>query len=403
MLRVGLTGGIACGKSRVLARLARRGFAALDLDAVAHQILAPGGAAHGEVVAAFGTGIVAADGTIDRRALSALVFADEGARLRLNAIVHPRIRLEEARLAADEERRGAAVLITDAALLIESGLHLRFDRIVVVHCRPEQQLERLILRDGLDPASARARIEAQMPVEEKRLYGHMEIDASGTVGETDAATDALAPGLAAVALGARASEPAVPIRSRALAAFAHWPRRGPRGLTPVDVADSIVEAGGLDLAAISRRLVPPALGPWYRAARPGETVAAWTLAVPLVLWAARRRYCDPEYVAGAAASLAAVTHERGPSISDAALVAVALWRSLVGKAGAAEEDGRLAARWGGGPTSVGVQLGVGSAGSPRTPAGGDRELAECLGAAAGGALDGDAPVAVRRAIDRILA
>ena len=121
MLRVGLTGGIACGKSRVRRHLAAAGFGTLDLDGVAHEMIAPGGPAYDDVVAAFGPGILAADGTVDRKVLGARVFADAAARAELNALVHPRVRDEEARRAAAHAAAGGRVFVTDAALLVEAA------------------------------------------------------------------------------------------------------------------------------------------------------------------------------------------------------------------------------------------------------------------------------------------
>ena len=148
------------------------GLATLDLDLVAHDVMAPGAAAYDAVVAEFGPGIVGAGGRIDRPALAGRVFADPGARNRLNALVHPRVREEEDRRAAALAAADAALLVTDAALLVEAGYHLRFDRLVVVHCPPEEQLRRLRLRDGLDEPAARARLRAQMPIDEKRSFAH---------------------------------------------------------------------------------------------------------------------------------------------------------------------------------------------------------------------------------------
>src|SRR2546427_3185758 len=121
ILRVGLTGGIACGKSYVLRRLAAAGLATLDLDEVAHEVMAPGGAAHADVVREFGSGILAADGKVDRKRLGDVVFADPSARARLNALVHPRVREEEARRAAAADRGPGTVVVTDAALLVGAG------------------------------------------------------------------------------------------------------------------------------------------------------------------------------------------------------------------------------------------------------------------------------------------
>src|SRR5262245_43257999 len=137
MLRIGLTGGIACGKTHVRRRMAARGLPTLDLDETAHALTAKGGAAVDAVAAAFGKKVLARDGGVDRKALGALVFRDEPARLRLNAIVHPLVRDAEADWSAARANEGAALAVTDAALLVESGMHLRFDRLVAVHCPPE--------------------------------------------------------------------------------------------------------------------------------------------------------------------------------------------------------------------------------------------------------------------------
>ena len=203
MLRVGLTGGIACGKSEVLGRLSARGLATLDLDAVAHEVMAPGGAAYEEVVASFGDDILAPDATIDRSALGAVVFGDPEARGRLEGIVHPRVRAEEARRASAFQAEGRALLVSDGAVLVEAGVHLRFDRLVVVHCPPEAQRRRLMARDGISDAAARARLGAQMPIEEKRCFGHLEVDTSGALEETAQAAEILAGVLLTEARGPR--------------------------------------------------------------------------------------------------------------------------------------------------------------------------------------------------------
>jgi dephospho-CoA kinase len=158
VLRVGLTGGIACGKSHVLRRLRSLGLATLDLDEVSRDVVAPGTPALAEIAAAYGTDVLTADGSLDRAALGQVVFSDPSARARLNAIVHPRVRAAEARWAAARGAAGDAVAVTDATLIVEAGAHLRFRRVVVVHCDPAQQLARLQARDGLDEAAARARV-----------------------------------------------------------------------------------------------------------------------------------------------------------------------------------------------------------------------------------------------------
>jgi dephospho-CoA kinase len=187
MLAVGLTGGIASGKSRVLGRLATRGLQTLDLDRVAHDLMAPGGAAYADVVAAFGPGILGDGGAIDRQALGARVFADPAARSRLNALVHPRVRDAEGTWRAGLPEGPGEVAVVDAALLVEAGLHLRFDRLVVAHCGEAEQLRRLMARDGLAEDAARARLRAQMPAERKRRFADLEVDTSGRPEDTDAA------------------------------------------------------------------------------------------------------------------------------------------------------------------------------------------------------------------------
>src|SRR5215468_3786401 len=133
----------------------------LDLDKVSRAVMAPGGAAFAEVVEAFGPRVLAGDGSIDRKALGAIVFADAAARARLNAITHPKILAEEGRWAA--EGRADEILVTEAALLVESGALLRFDRLVVVYCDEAEQVRRLRDRDRIGEAEARARLASQMP------------------------------------------------------------------------------------------------------------------------------------------------------------------------------------------------------------------------------------------------
>lgn len=339
MLKVGLTGGIACGKSRVLRRLAERGLPTLDLDSVGHQLLEPEGAAYAEVVAAFGEGILDADRRVDRKALGRRVFGDEAARASLNAIVHPKVREEEARRAAAHAASGGTVFVTDAALLVEAGVHLRFDRLVVVHCSAEEQLGRLMARDGLSLEAARARLEAQMPIEEKRRFGHWQVDTSGSLDATDRGADVLAGELLALAASPRAPAPLA--IERALGLLALGPARGPRGLDPVGLLEALVEAGGLEMEGIAGRLQPPGKGPWYRrglAVEPGPE----TLVGPLVLWTLARAGPDSAFLLSAAASLARLTHGDPASAAAAGVVALALLEAAV--RGLRREDlaGRLA-------------------------------------------------------------
>jgi dephospho-CoA kinase len=361
MLRVGLTGGIACGKSRVLAQFAARGLATLDLDRVAHEVVGPGGAAHRDILAAFGAEILDANGGVDRKALGRIVFRDGAARDRLNAIVHPRVREAESRWASGEAARGARIAVTDAALLVESGLHLRFDRLVVVHCSADEQLRRLMSRDGIDAEAARARISAQMPVGEKRRYAHVEIGTDGPTSETDRAALVAADELERAAAGA-GPPLAIPLE-RGLGALVSGPPRGPRGLSPAPLLAAVASWGGLDLARAARLLVPPAPEPWYRQARgDGAEAPPASLAAPLVLWALTRGAPDDEYLASAAASLARLTHGEGTELADAVAVALALQEALVaGRAPAPGwSRGATVARWGRAPASERLEPDVAS-------------------------------------------
>ncbi|MET0556734.1 MAG: dephospho-CoA kinase [Vicinamibacteria bacterium] len=343
MIRVGLTGGIACGKSYVRARLAAAGFRTLDLDRVAHAVMAPGGPAYAEVVAAFGRGIVGSAGEIDRRLLGQLVFADPAARRRLEALVHPRVREEEARWSGASAAEGAEAAVTDAALLVETGQHLRFDRLLVVHCPEAEQVRRLRERDGLDETAARARVAAQMPIDEKRTFGHLQVDTSGTFTATDAAVDAVAAELRLL----RAAPPLRPPLPRALAALGT--ARGPRGLDAGRVAADIAAAGFLDLKRLAALLDPPPPPdvPWYRAADAAAAAPAWSLAGAVAVWACARGG-DAPFVAAAAASLARLTHRDAASLAGACLVALRLHEALLPAVADGEDLEALAARWGGG-------------------------------------------------------
>jgi dephospho-CoA kinase len=192
MLRVGLTGSIAVGKSHVAGLLRGFGCRVLDADEVARRVVEPGTEGLRAVVEAFGAEVLRGDGTLDRARLGAVVFGDEEKRLRLNAILHPLIMAEQDeqfRRWALEEPRGIGVV--EAALMIESGGHQRFDRLIVVHCRPETQLERLMLRNHLSREEAERRIASQMPQEEKLRYADFAVDTSGDFEETRRQTEAV--------------------------------------------------------------------------------------------------------------------------------------------------------------------------------------------------------------------
>lgn len=180
MLRVGLTGGLACGKSFVGAALAELGCYLIHADELGHQVLAPDGEAYHEVVQEFGPAIVNPLGEIDRAALAAQVFGNAERLTRLNAIVHPAvIRREEQLMSEFAAREPKGIAVVEAAILIETGSYRRFDKMILVTCREEQQLERAMRRAGTSEADARARISRQWPLEEKRKFADYVIDTSG--------------------------------------------------------------------------------------------------------------------------------------------------------------------------------------------------------------------------------
>lgn len=182
---IGLTGGIASGKSTVAGILAKLGAAIVDADQLAREVVVPGEAAYQAIVAEFGAGILHPDGTINRLALGKLVFADPAARRRLERITHPAIaRRAEERLAALKEA-GTPVIVYMAPLLIEAGATSRVDEIWVVYADRETQVARLMARDGISRTEALQRLAAQMPMEEKRTYGKVVIDNRGAPEETE--------------------------------------------------------------------------------------------------------------------------------------------------------------------------------------------------------------------------
>jgi len=197
MLRVGLTGGLACGKSFVAEELARLGCLVIQADALGHQVLAPGGEAYDAVIREFGgSELLGPGGEIDRKALAAKVFGAPDRLARLNSLVHPPVvRREEALIREFEARHPDGIAVVEAAILIETGSYKRFDRIILVTCREEQQVERALRREGADLEDVRGRLARQMPLAAKRKYAHFVIDTSGdkedTLRQTRAVYDAL--------------------------------------------------------------------------------------------------------------------------------------------------------------------------------------------------------------------
>ncbi len=164
--------------------LREMGFRVIDADALGHLVMEPGTRAFPEIVSEFGTGVIGADGRIDRGKLGAIVFADTEKLKRLNAIVHPRVEEEMVRLFGEWEKSGVAdAAFVEAALLVEAGYQKNLDGLVVAWCKPEQQIERLLAR-GLSEVEARRRIAVQMPAEEKLKYATEKIDCSGSIEET---------------------------------------------------------------------------------------------------------------------------------------------------------------------------------------------------------------------------
>ncbi len=189
MLAVGLTGGIGSGKSAVADLLVERGAVLIDADEVARDVVTPGGPAYQPLIDRFGTGIVAADGTIDRPALAAVAFADEESRLALNAITHPAIGIEM--LAQRDAHEGTDDIVVLAIPLL-TAVHretVRLDEVVVVDCPTDVALERLLTQRGFDRSDAEARIRAQISREERCAEADYVLDNSGdrTALETEVA------------------------------------------------------------------------------------------------------------------------------------------------------------------------------------------------------------------------
>lgn len=186
-LLVGLTGGIASGKSTVSRQLAELGCEVIDADVLAREVVAPGEPAWHGIVAAFGREVLQPDGALDRKRLGALVFSDPERRRRLEAITHPAIHARRQVLLDRLAARGFdGLVVQDAALLIEAGGAAQVDRVVVVYATPEEQLARLMRRDGLGRDEAAQRIASQMPLAEKVRHAHYVIDSSASHEETAA-------------------------------------------------------------------------------------------------------------------------------------------------------------------------------------------------------------------------
>jgi dephospho-CoA kinase len=185
MLRAGLTGNIACGKSYVSKVFAELGAHVIDADMVVHELLAAGTKTYDKIVRAFGEIILDQNQEIDRKRLAQIVFFDSDKRLLLNKLTHPEVGAEILRRIRDlEQSSSSGIIIVDAALMVETGNYKTYHCLIVVACDPALQISRLIGRDGLTEKEARARIQSQMPIEEKRKLADFVIDTSGTLKQT---------------------------------------------------------------------------------------------------------------------------------------------------------------------------------------------------------------------------
>jgi len=188
ILRAGLTGGIASGKSTVARMFAALGCVTIDADQIVTQLYQPGRAGHQALVRTYGESILSPNGTIDRRKLADVALATDADAKKLNALIHPLVIEEQACLiAAEEAVVGDRIVIVEATLLIESGGKSRFDRIIVVDTDPETQLARAVAR-GMTREEAERRIARQMPREERLRYADYVIDSSGAMNDTEGAT-----------------------------------------------------------------------------------------------------------------------------------------------------------------------------------------------------------------------
>jgi len=178
---VGLTGGIACGKSLVSGELKRLGAHIVDADVISREVTAKGSPVYDEIVREFGQGILRPDGSIDRKALGAIVFSDREKLLKLNAITHPAIiKTSSEKVERIKKSHPGTVIVVDAALLIEAGMHRAVDRVIVVYADEEKQMERMKKRDDLDEREAKKRLSCQMPIKEKFKYADYLIENNGT-------------------------------------------------------------------------------------------------------------------------------------------------------------------------------------------------------------------------------
>ncbi|MEC2303739.1 MULTISPECIES: dephospho-CoA kinase [Heyndrickxia] len=181
---IGLTGGIASGKSTVSNMLKTKGFTIVDADIAARKVVEPGEPAYEQIIEAFGEGILLQDLTLDRKKLGALIFADEALRMKLNSIVHPAVRAWMTREKDRAIENGKKTVFLDIPLLFESRLTYMVERTILVYVDEETQLKRLMARNGLSEKEAQMRIRAQMPLSEKKALADAVLDNNGSLEET---------------------------------------------------------------------------------------------------------------------------------------------------------------------------------------------------------------------------
>jgi len=190
MRLIGLTGGIATGKSTVAGMLQSHGAVIVDLDVLAREVVQPGTPVLARIADRFGSDVVDADGALDRAALGAIVFADPGARLELERLTHPAVIELMQQQIGEAAARDAPVVVVDVPLLFETGREELFEGTLLVYAPPETQLRRMLARDGLDAADAQQRINAQLPIDDKRLRATWVIDNGGDIAATESQVQA---------------------------------------------------------------------------------------------------------------------------------------------------------------------------------------------------------------------
>ena len=200
MLRVGLTGGLASGKTFVGKTLADLGCLLIRNDEIGHQVIQPDGEAYDAVVREFGASILMPDGTIDRRKLAGIVFHDPERLAKLNALVHPPVRARTRQLLEEyAASHPDGVAVVEAAIMVETGSYRDYEKLIVAVCSVEQQIERAMARDGMTREEVLERLNRQMPLEEKVKYADYLVDTSGTKEETQARVHAIYETLAGLA------------------------------------------------------------------------------------------------------------------------------------------------------------------------------------------------------------